>query len=248
MTDNFTPGAAIGFYGLGTDLAFTCPAFRLYWSLFPSPRTGQIGPNAALKEALNNSKIEIVTNDDIPHGSISPVAGSGLSSVQVNNRNGTLAEQAELRRIQAAYGTSLYGDIVSQYRPLLNVNGRTRVMDQSFEIRNFWSVRIQYYAETKLGTPSFFAKGNGRTETEFDADPANFRAMRQNVAGVRTLAQGLRLGGAAHGAYDVHSTGTTIIGQLQTDDTASGRHERRSPDRRTVRRPLGRRLGSGARR
>jgi hypothetical protein len=55
----------------------------------------------------------------------------------------------------------------------------------------------QYYAEVKTGSPDLkgFTRG-GQVGTQAEADAANLKMLNGNVAGVRTLGQGLRVLGA----------------------------------------------------
>jgi hypothetical protein len=212
-----TGGAAgVAFYSYGTNIVINNLWTNFQWSFYTGPLTQRGGAEPALANFLEQSSINFNREPfDIAPGSIQNVKGT----ITVNNFNHEAAVQAEIARIQST--ESVYGEIrTANVSPRMqNLVGNARNLDAAYQTRSFLYGATDNYVEVKTGVTDF----RRRAFAQASADAANLAALNSDVAGIRMLGQGMRLGGAALGVvgfgYDIYNTGNKIYGQVSAGNT-----------------------------
>lgn len=214
--------AGFAFYSYGTNIVISNPWSSFRWSFY----TGAISERGGVDQGLQDLFIRsgIAFNDepyDTAPGSIQGVKGT----IAINNLNHAAAVRAEVERI--AGSDSIFGQIrTTAVSPgMINENGFSRILDIGYQTRSFLYGASNNYVEVKTGVAEFRGTKGGTPAVEARADAANLAELNGRVAGIRTIGQGLRIGGVALGAagaaYDIYSTGSTIAGQLSAGNASA---------------------------
>jgi hypothetical protein len=199
-------GASFGSFSYGTRLIIQYPATAFRWAFYPSATGGGVGAKERLETFLTTNKIGI----DGPFKDLAPNSARKPGTYTYNGRvyqlntmeavrnfNGARAEDAEVKRIQSKYGSSIHGEIQTSRRnvnpgnTIVNGQGRARFSDIRYQTRSFLFGATDNFAEVK----SYEVDLSGKIKVQAEADAANLKSLNAQAAPYRFLGQGLRMAG-----------------------------------------------------